>query len=544
MRRFYPWLGALAWVVAACGGGDDTPGPSVAGTTAADAVFSVPEAFRRPYDPPADDTRLDRWLHHLSGGSREGLRFAKARLRELGSSAAPAVAARLDAVLDDPDRFGEAVNLLDVLAEIGGPDEVEVVSRVLTVHSVPVVRTQAYETAAAMGEPGLLPAVRDAVARETDPGPRRAGYRALSRLGEEGDLRFLEERVRDWLAAGFGEVSRDTDGQDAWNALIEREGADLLPVLRRLDPLLPPSLRVQALAARTELGDDADLAAELRAYLDPSRYPSARTRGLAVATLAELGDWDAVLQAADDPAPEVQRTVAAALARPEAAELGEARLEEWARSDDLELQAQALAALRARGREAVLDAWLRLAARYPLAEGSSRALQLLVRDALMDERLAPALIRAWPNCDEAHRPDLMRAMTATLDPRAGEFLGELVLGETLSEDDLRLASVLVANFPSSPPVLMELWRRRPDLAGEVLDGVARWAREGDEAARAFLLDLARGGRGADDRSRRLALERLPRVLGGDALPVLLEIRDREARPDVRTWLDAFLNRWF
>lgn len=538
-RLYFRLLVLSTAVAAGCGGGEALqPRAPEAG------VFALDPAERRGWLPPADEDWIGRWIEHLRAGSKEGLRFALERLREEGAGAGPTLAAEIRAVALDPSQFGLLVNLLGALGASGDASQVSAVAEVLRHHPTPVVRTAAAEAAAALRAPAAIPALAEAVERESEPAPRRGMLIAIARIGGEPAVRVLEQRARGWIAEA-GEGGAAGDGGDSWNALMLVDGEELLSALLRLDAVLPPPLRVQALAARVELGD-REVGPLLRPYLDADTYPSGKTRSLALAVLAELRDWEPVLAAAEDPALPVRRTVAGLLggAAAVADGVGVDRLDAWSSDEDEELRELALAGLLAHGQRHRLDPLLQSVREFPLRPGSAEALLLLTEPELRDPRLAPLLVGRWDSAAGSHRMDLMRALVKIEAPQASVVIAGALTDADEDPSVRRLAAALIANFPDCVEPLLAWYREQPDgrRAGDLVAGLGRWAAEVPQA-RAGLLELAADA-GAPDAARKAVFDALPLVFDFEALELLLGLRGREPRADVREYLDALLVRWF
>ena len=499
----------------------------------------------RGWEPPPDGDWIPRWIQHLEFGSRDGQRHALQQLRLAGPAAGPALASALRAISASPDRFGLAVNLVSALGACGATAEWEVLADLLLHHSVPVVRTTAGEAAAQLRPPELLPALRACLAQETEPAPRRAALSAIARIGGEEAVLDLEERVRGGLlASGNRAQTAGAEGADAWNALMLIEGPDLIPALVRLDGLLPPPLRVQALTARLELGD-REVGPDLRTYLDPAVYPSAQTRLLALTALAELGDWESLVLAAQDSDPRVAPAIARMFGTPEAvaAGVGVDLLDGWLASDNPELAQAALASLVAHGQRYRLDPWLLLVREFPFRTGSAEALLLLTREGLLDPRLAGVLIQCWPQAAGEHRLDLMRALTKTASPEGAALISRAMLDSKEDPEVRRLAATLLANFPSCVDPLQAWYAQEPGSA-RAADLVAGLGRHADEpAARKALLDLA-GDERAPDGARKIVLDALPRLYEAEGCALLQDLRNRTRRPEVLAYLNFLLASWY
>lgn len=537
-RLYAPLLALLA----CCGCGGD--GPRAPAQDGGAGVFAVADAERRGWQAPADDDWIGRWLEHLRGGSKEGQRFAMARLRDEGAGIGPVIAQELRAVALEPSRFGLTINLLTALGASGDAAQWPVIAEILRNHPTPVVRTQAAETAAALRPPELLPALRDAVAREPESAPRRGMLIAIARIGGPEAVELLENRALAWIREAGAGGGQGEDGGESWNALMLVEGPQLLPSLQRLDPVLPPPLRVQALTARVELGD-RDVGPALRGYLDADVYPSAKTRSLALTALADLHDWEALLGAAADPDVAVRRAVARLLGLPAAAADGVGRdlLDAWLSDPDEELRNAALAGLLARGERHRLDPWLQLAREFPLRDGSTEALLLLTRPEFADPRLPGVLLRCWERAEGVHRMDLLRALTKLRADEAPGLMARVLADEREEPEVRRLAAALIANFDGCVGPLRDWYQASPGAAraADLVGGLGR--RPGDPQAREFLLRVA-GDAEAPDEARRVVLDAMPQVFGSEAAGLLSGLRAAEPRADVRAYLDVLLNRWF
>ena len=506
-------------------------------------MFALSDAERRAWLAPADDDWVGRWLEHLRAGPKEGQRFAMARLREEGASLGPVLAQEIHAIALDSSRFGLMVNFLAALGASGDSSQVEVLAEVLRTHPTPVVRTQAAEAAANLRPAALLPTLRDAVTRESEAAPRRAMLIAIARIGGEEGIDYLEARARAWLMeAGIAGISEDNG--ESWNALMLVDGAQLMPALLRLDPLLPPPLRVQALTARVELGDES-VGPALREYLDAEQFPSIKTRSLALTALADLEDWPSLLTAASDPDLDVQRAVARLLGLPSAAaaEIGTDQLDAWLSSADEDLRHAALAGLLARGQRHRLEPMLQLVREFPFRLGSTEALLLLTQPEFLDPRLPGILLGCWEQAEGTHRMDILRALTK-LHAAEGASLMARVLADAGEDLEVRrVAAALFANFEECVEPLITWYADQPGVsrAVDLVGGLGRRAEL--PRAREALLAIASDAE-APDAVRKVLLDALPLMFGFEAAALLQELRARETRADLRAYLDALLIRWF
>lgn len=533
---FYPAVLLLA-LCAACGGGAEQPEPE---PEQLGTVFTLPPGAAGAWTMPAEGEWAERWLSHLRSGSKQGLRFSKQRLLEMGQEAAPVLE---EAMLEGATReqeFGPMVSMAEVMAGCGRPESVEVLLHVVETTNVAVVRTATLEALGALASADAAPRLIALLPHLGEVAPRLALISALGKIGSDEALAKLEELVRAWLDGAPG-----TDGQYAWNALLLSESENLLPILQRLEPKLPPFQTVQSLAARVAAGETG-LEEKLRVFLDAQAYPSPETRSLALASLAELGDWEAVMSAREDPAPQMWMALVAALRRPDAAEagIGEDLLDLYAQSEDQDLMFNALLGLVERGQSHRLDPWLRLLREFPTASASMTALQVVSKPGMQDPRTAGILIARWPQCTPTYRLDLIGALVRTEDPEAAAFLGRVVRDREEAAVVREKAATALANFDElAIEPLLALWEAVPTLtvASWILPGLGR--NPSDPRVRAFLMHLA-GDPALPDAVRKETMDMLPRIFAGEALGMLRELQDAEPRAEVRRYLDHLLATYF
>ncbi len=545
----------LAGLAAGCGGG------AKAGEAAAAAGpsdwFPAPRQAVPPYTPPpadAPEALLERYVDHLvRTTSADGLRFVQSRLHHFRREAAPLVARRIRAFLDEPPLRAQPplVNLLQALGGSGRPEFAGVVLEVLERDHAPSVRTTALEALRdlrAVETAGFLARHWE---REPELAPRRALIQAMGAFGTGEARAWLEERLQEEL----DRPAPTALWQEIWRALLVQEDPGACErLLRWTDPLggpvTGPVFRAQALSVCLEMGHP-EAVEEMRGFLDAERHPSAATRAIAVRSLGAAGDWEALLPLASTSEETLQQALLEALRSPRArAEaVGEEALRELAASPSLAVAAGALAELLERGRDAVLDPWLRALREYPLEPASIRALNLLARPELRPRRAGAILAGRWPWAAGDHRHDLLRALPAFGDPATALP----VLRQALGEEDpeiRRRALVVAANFgEEAASLLLDHWAglrtgHEAEGAGlqeaqDALASVASLARRGSPTARSFLLQAARD-EALHDALRRDAFIYLPRALAEEALPVLVAVRDRTPRTEVRAFLDRFL----
>ncbi len=506
-------------------------------------VFVIADSDRGAWLPPENDDWVGRWIAHLRSGSREGQRFALAQLREEGAAIGPLLAAEIHEAALLPSNFGLLVNLLAALGASGDASQGLALADVIRHHPTPVARSAAAEAVASLRAADALPALREAIPREMEIGPRRAMLIAVGRIGGSEAVEFLENRARVWISeSGLGELGNDNG--DSWNALMLIEGQESRPALVRLDPILPPPLRVQSLTARIEMGDRT-VGPTLREYLNAELYPSAKTRSLALTALAELRDWEAVLSVAGEEDLAMQHAVAKLLGLPAAveAQVGADWLDVWLASPDEELRNAALAGLLARGQRQRLDPYLQLVREFPLRAGSTDALLLLTKPEFRDPRLPGILVGCWERAQGTHRMDILRALTKIQAAEAPALMARVLNDAHEDLEVRRLTAALIANFDGCVQPLIQWYQAEPgaERAADLLGGLGR--RLEVVEARAALLFALKDPQ-APDAARRTLLDALPLIFGFEAAGILQEIRSVETRSDVRAYLDSLLRRWF
>ena len=540
MRQgFYRAVVLLGFGLAAACSDSGAAGAPVAGAEA--RVFQSRGA-QAVYEPPADGDLLPRYLGHLERATRDGLRFALARLGEMGAESAPAIADAIRARLRSDMEFAVVANLCDALGRTGHAPSAGVLLELLRLSEVPVVRSSAADAIGQLGNAELVPGVIEAIERETEPGPLLRLYAALGSLGGPEAAAYLEGQVLRWLA---GDPALARVGPVAWSAILGFEDADADARVARLSGDMAPAFRVPALSRRVELGARG-LEPELRLYLDSTSFPSASVRSQAAQGLAKAGDWEGVLLALQDPSPAVVVAAIQGLRLPAAVEVdaGRAELEERARSEDDQIALPALQALVERGDRRGLEPWMRLAREYPTGARSAEALHVLSYEGMADERVPPLLMRRWDLCELDQRLDVLRVLGRIGAADSMEFLEELLEDPETHPDIRVMALTQLGNFgQKAVPVLLR--RIEAGVQGdEIAAALAALGRHVEHPdARAFFVRVV-GDDSAVDAIRAQSMELLPRLLGGDAYEPLLAARDSTQRGEVRTFLDRILLEFF
>lgn len=534
---FYPAAVALA-LLASCGEG--APVQAVDSASQEGSVFALPAGLHPSWEGPANGDWAERWISHLSSGSKETIRFAKARLVEMGTEAAPALEAALAAGAAEQRSFGRLVSLTEMLGSCGREESVDILLRVAETNSVSVVKTSALEAVGRLANPAAVPRLQALLPRLADTAPRSAALTALGKIADEAATAVLEGLVLDWLG---GDSSGG--GQLAWNALLLVEQPHVIETLKRLHPELPPYHRVQALTMRVGAGETG-LAEQLRPYLDASEYPSPGTRSLAQTALAELGDWESVLATRDDPSPQMWIALIAQLRRPDAAAagIGEDILDVYSQSEDQDLMFNALLGLVERGQSHRLEPWLRQLKEYPTGAGSMLALQVLSKPGMQDERAGGILIERWEGCTTSYRLDLIGGMVRSNSPEALTFLAAVAADSSEERGVRHKAAIALSNFgEASVDPMLRLWENESTLevAAWILPGLGRYP--DNRRVSEFMLRMAADTE-IPDEVRKVVIDLFPQVFGGDALPFVLELRDGAERSDLRRYLEAMLVSYF
>lgn len=482
-------------------------------------------------------------MGHLLFSSRDGLRFARERIRDRGADAAPLLADLIEDRLHEDKEFGSMQNLLQALIGVGDKSHGDLLISVLDTSSVPVIRSTVLEGLRTLGSEKHVPKLIQHAKGELEIAPYQRCIRAIGEIGGSEAAKFLEDTVMQWVD---GHLDQARGGQEAWNALLLLEDEGAISRLTQLGPRLGPFYQLQALATRIELGEEG-LHAEVRAFLDSATYPSARTRALALRTLAYAGDWDGVLAAAENAEPDLRKNIAESLRDPHAVEhdIGRELLESYVQDSDPNVAAIAVQSLMARGDRSGIEPYLRALSGFPNEPGSVEALMLLKEPDVYDPRTVQTLVRRWPYADVSQRFDLVRALGRLGDAAAVELF-EKVLSDPQEDPEIReLVAVHLANLgETAVPVLLAYLQQRlnNNESEKAVSSIARFAKEVPEA-RALLEDFVLNPQ-VPDRLRATAMRNLPLVLGEGAFPTLIRGWQEDPREEVRGFLNQVLKTYY
>ncbi len=490
--------------------------------------------------PEANEDLVNAWVNRLRKGSRESLRFAKARLADEGQGAAASIARMLESIEGEDALFGAQVNCCAALGAAGDSQYVGLLLGLLVNAEVPVVRSEAAGAIGTLGGSESAPALIAQARREPEEGPRRAIYRALGELNSPVAGEFLEEQVMSWVIR----PGASAEGETAWNAMLLLSCPGTVERLARLGAHLPGPLKVQALARRAALGDES-VAKELMGFLNSETWPSAGVRSQAVGGLAHAGAWLDVLKAAEDPAPKVRETVARELGKPEAGDLGAEQLAAWASGPESGVRNLAISSLLRRGDENCLGPFLVKLKSFPHGEGSLDALHVLRLSGSTDPRAVPILAARFDSCPPEFQLDIVRVLGTTAAPEAVPILAA-VAGDSNKPESLRVAAVSgLGNLglPSAVDALLDMENSSFSTVWEEAWVSALGRNSKIQPSRLKLLEML-SDQSVPDFRRRVAMEIVPLALGKDAFLPLLVARDSESRAEVAAFLDAILKKYF
>lgn len=524
---------ALLALVPACGGG-----PSDSGIERDDQQFSVGSVLS-PYEPIPEGGLEDRLVQKLRFGSKEALRFAKEAVGERGEGIVPRLVQELRIELETGSTA--ATNFLSALVYTKTKQTLPILAEVMASHPLPLVRSQAIDTIAFLQQKELEDELLAHADIEVEAGPASRIMPALGSLGGDASVAYLSDVVGKWLDAGF----KEPRGQKAWEALLTIDSeAARREVNRRVDRMAPTQ-RAPGITRLIHLGQ-AELAEEVRGYLDPEKYISAGVRHKAVEGLAVAGDFEGVMLAQSDPDLRVRLAVVDAmrLEGANATDYARAWLEGVARGNDEDMARAALAVLAERGDTSAVEPWLALVKGFPTQPRSSGATRMFLRADLGHPALVSLLIQRWPFCDSDQRIDLGRVMAAHADEQSVQFLLEAVLDEE-SDSDVRLYSItsLGNSGEIALDALFEIWNARPgpDATERLINAFLRYPDV--PRVREFLIDLATSP-GTNDLARARALAGLPKAYGVESYEMLMAARESAERDVVRRFIEEMLHEYF
>jgi hypothetical protein len=526
-------------LLVASGCAKEPPKVSKEPTVSLDQLF----AFRgkpKPYKLPKDGL-VERWVEKLSSGSRRGLRFAKERLRENPAEAYPLLVRGLEEHMAESSRVGLLVNLCGALGNTKNPDAAELLLKVITQSTLPVVRSTAVEALARVGSPALVHTLLEQAKGELEPGVLKSLLVIIAQFGEKDGVDFLASRVRAWSTPGPGGEM----GVQAWSALLAATHPSARVALASLTPTMAPPLQVEGLLKLVEWGE-TDGQEELRLFLDADRYPSARVRRSAVIGLALLSDWQGVLMATTDEDPLVRTAVIDAFQLPaaQAEGIGESHLVEWSGNPNPNMAYPALHALLKRGQHFRIDPWLNLASGYPSAPGSLGALRLFLQDGIQDSRIVQPLLDRWSSFDRSQRIDVLRVFSKMASEVS---LRHLVFTASNPQEIAAVREQAISSYAFSDKAdlltLLGLWNSTLpyEEAERLFSGAANHA--DDPRFEAFAVELLQ----RDDlppTHLRIVLELLPLTLHAKGLALLLEARSARLPSQAIRYIDFLLNDFY
>jgi len=493
-----------------------------------------------PYEPVKEGEMAQRLMSKLKSGSKESLRFAKQELGKMGDAVVPQLVAAIETEID----LGSAstANFLGALTFTETQINLPILIEVLDRHPLPLVRSTAIDTIAQLQQKGLEEGLLAYADRETEQGPLARLIPCLGRVGGDASALFLEKVIADWV----NPVVHEGNGQKAWEAVQTIDSPEAERVVEDWVDKMPPIHRVTGLARLVEQGD-VSLAASMREYTDPQRYPAAGVRKVAVNALAFAGDYEGVLECTNDPDLRVRLAVVDAMRTETAAKLrlGTPFLEAAAAGDEHDLALAALMALADRGQNSAIEPWLNQVNGFPTRPGSIAATQIFLRGDLKHPGLVPILISRWPYSDADQRVDLGRVMASNATPEAVEFLLKVV-NDSEEAVTTRLYSITsLGNCgPIATEALLSLWDEgtlTKDSAERVLNALIRHPE--DPKVRSFFEELASSAESSDF-GRAYALASLPKAYGVDAYPTLMKAREQAEQDRLRVFIESLLHEYF
>jgi hypothetical protein len=523
---------AISAGVSACG--DPTPEAIVYD----DAQFQISSVLP-PYEPVAEGGMDDRLIGKLRLGSKEALRFAKEEIGKRGDAILPRLLEEMQVELDRGST--SATNFLSALVYTRTEQRLPILGEILATHPLPLVRSQVLDTIARLKQTELEQAVLAHAKVESEAGPASRIVPCLAMLGGDDSVKYLAAIVRTWA----GGERQEPRGSAAWDNLLTIDSPAASRAITLLVDGMPPLQRAAGITRLIHLGDHS-LAAEVRSYLDPERFPSAGVRHKAVEGLAVAGDFEGVLLAQNDPDLRVRLAVVDAMRIPQAMQqdLGRSYLEAAARDQDEDMARAALQALSERGETAPIEPWLQLVKGYPTQPGSIGATRMFLHATIEHPALVSLLIGRWPYCDSDQRIDLGRVLAAHPSAAGIKFLSSVVVDEA-ADPDVRLYSITSLGNSGAEAIdsLLKIWSEKPSpVASErLLNALLRFPE--DARVREFLVDLAVEP-GSPDFARAQILAALPKAYGIEAYPMLLQAREKAERDVVKRFIEELLHEYF
>ncbi len=504
-----------------------------------DQVFDASEHSAPLYSAPASSTGLyGNFLAHVRNGTKDQHRFATQMLLDGGAQAADVVANQLEKSRGDSFTIGFAVSCCQVLSDIGNESHAQTVIAFTDLKYPPIVRTAAFQCLAQIGGPELGPKLVAAFAQETEASPRDACLNAIAQTGSDAGMKFTVSLVENWLANANQEL------QSSWNALLLCSNKNLASELAALHPQLPPYQALQAMGVRMSL-NERDLVNEVAQYLDADKYPSGGTRSLAVQLLAELGQWQKIIDAAPAHNEKVDSAIVSAFGRDDAPQEAKALLDLYSQSELDSIRRQALTILVAMSKLSYLDSDIRNLQDYPFTSESLVSLSLLTDLPKMPAHVAAVMIERFDSCDEEdHMNSLVRAMVRSEQPAACDFLGQAMIENRYSERITAFISQVLGNIgPGSIKWFMKLWQQQASLANAqvVFSALSRFG-DNVEVQKLFV-DTANSAQSLPE-VRMYVFNLIRKVYPYKAQSWFLNWRDEATHSGVRAYLNKVLTLYY
>lgn len=510
------------------------------------ALQDLPELYG------ADPRNLaPRYAAKLVKGSRDGVRFAIARFRELGEAAVPEILRILEPRIEHEQEFGVLLNGFEALRATGTKSTAarDLALRALHHKSGSVV-ADAARTLGAIGDAAALTQLRELVLT-AGVEQRRLVIQAIGKLeGEEADRALhgivLDRNVPDGLR------------WEAAQALAVRPAATALPYWKGL---LDQPLPVGATAAIALAGaGDADGMERARRLAEDLSPPTPlEVASLASSALVKAGDPGPALAALRHADPQIRLAVGLVAIRslfsdpppkgPEPPIPLEPRLEKALRRCEADpsplVRVEAMRLLVRFGRLPSTEGELEdLATEDPVRV--ARALEILTDPQIADRRATPILIGKLQRAPNNRKRGFLQALGRLRDPAAAPVLGSLLTspgdfldGAWLQEYAARqITNVGVAGVHELERALEAVrdpWQRRL-----LVEGLATST---EAASRPILRAIAERA-SEESEVRAVAIRNLPLCEGGAAAPFLKRLLETESDPRLRRLLNATLFEYY
>ena len=479
-----------------------------------------------------------RFLENLDFGTKNGRRFASEQLLRMPSLSLPLCRNFLSDITRTSKSTGFLMSVLQIMHDIGQPEDFPLVIPFVGLKHPPVVRTAAYETLGQIALPEHGGFLLNSVSSENEEAPRVAGLVALARSGSLEGHNYLHEQVVKW------HDTQDAGLESAWNALLLSTSPALLASLEELEPRLAPFLALQAYGVRIQLGD-RDLADKIKKYLNSEKYPSAGTRELAVQLLGELGESQAFLDLVPAGNEKIDLAIINLLGREDMQGVGQSELDLYTQQDSEGLRRAALTVLIKRGYFGYLDSYLLSLKEYPFGSNSLLALKMVTDMPSLPSHAVNILTSRWNSCQEpTHFYSLIRALVRAGNSSANNFLGQLLVSEDSPSFIVENIAEVIGNCgPESVPWLIKYWEQNPtyERAERSFLALGRYA---DYPGVSELMWSIAGDSNQLPATRRLLFENLHKIYPNDYVEKMLEIYGREESALVRNFISTMLWEYY